>query len=267
MRKILLLIVFVCSLGIIGKSQSFDKALEQMELARVQKGEQSQEYLSALDSVVFYAGSLNRFDTALLYRRQHLEIVKTIKGDFSNEVAIDLYRIGNIYCNLGDSITGIRHTIQAENIFETNLEFIKGKNGFDDYISCLVSIIDYYNKKHDSDSSALYISKIVELNEDVLQLFGKESCQYLETLIHISYAYNRIGDADKVKQYCQLIVDDCNLIDSCNYRSVNLAYDYLKRMCFLNNQLDKQYQLALVLRLLMRKSMCFGRFLCLNQMI
>lgn len=244
MRKILLLIVFVCSLGIFCTAQALDKALEQLELVRTQKGEQSQEHLSALDSVVFYAGALNLFDTVLLYRRQHLDIVKSIKGNSSSEVAIDLYRIGNVYCKIGDTIMGIKHIIQAANAFENIPGLIKEENGFDEYISCLISIIDYYNNKHDSDSSALYVSKIVELNEDVLQLYGKGSCQYLETLIHISFAYNIISEADKVKQYCQLIVDNCNMIDSCNYRSVNLAYDYLKQMCFLNNQSDKQYQLA-----------------------
>ena len=239
MRRLFALAVIAVSFITFGMAQSLDRSIENLEIVCNINGELSEAYLQALDSVIIQANSANELNTAILYRGKHLETVRKMKGDSCIEVAEDLWRLGNAYNMIGDTIAGKGYYIQASNVLEKNL------GNIDNYVGYLVSKSEKCIQKQDNLNLAAYFGEIIELANIFSCLYGESSCQYFEMLIHISYIYNRIGDEDRFKQHCRMIIDNCNEIDSCNYRSVYLAYDFLKRYYFVNNQNYQQYQLAI----------------------
>ena len=86
MKKIIILLIALLSLSFYTNAQTLDKALEQLEVVRAQNGEQSQEYLSALDTVILKANLADETQTAFTYREKHLNLVKQMKGNESVEV-------------------------------------------------------------------------------------------------------------------------------------------------------------------------------------
>jgi hypothetical protein len=72
MKKIILLLSTLFSFSFFLTAQSIDKALEQLETVRLQNGEQSQEYLSALDTVILKANLTGEKTTAFTYSNSPL---------------------------------------------------------------------------------------------------------------------------------------------------------------------------------------------------
>ena len=232
MKKILLLAAALLSLSFFANAQSLDRALERLETVRSQKGEQSQEYLSALDSVIVNATMLGEISKSFVYRQQHYDIVKQMKGETSVEAADDLWRLGNVSRMLGDTISGLNYHIQSAAVFEKS-DYLKDQNYVQHFGHCLLSIIQTSVSERDIKMVEQYTNKLklYSANSD-----GLHSCGYLDCLCLCSYYNNLVGNKDDAFYYSKEIINDCVAIDSCNYSFVNAAYSFLSSYYHSNNQ-------------------------------
>ena len=85
MKRVFTLVVIAVLFITHGTAQTLDKYIEKLETARNNKGELSEAYLQALDSVIIQANSANELNTAILYRGKHLETVRKMKGETNAE--------------------------------------------------------------------------------------------------------------------------------------------------------------------------------------
>ncbi len=236
MKKIVLLIFAIFSLSFYVDAQSLDKALEQLELVRTQKGEQSEEYLSALDSVIINASRLGEKETAIAYGKQNHDILIKLKGVNDVEVAVDLWRLGYAILVWGDTITCHDYYIEAADIFERNYDFQNDTTFSVEYASCLSDLIKSCSSLSELDNVSKYSSQL----DNVSYYFFKNSnaelvpgplfemvsrpLAYLETLLFLSkYNYNA-GNVDNALYYNNKIIDNCSIIDSSNYSIVDAAF-------------------------------------------
>ena len=223
-------------------AQSLDKALEQLELVRAQKGEKSEEYLSALDSVVLKANISGEKAMALAYRQQHLDIVKQMKGERCVVVADDLWRLGNVSRMLGDTIRAHDCYVQAASVFEENYGSRIDSAYASHYCSCLFAIIERCATLSEIDSITFYSP---QLEKVINKVYKTDQCQFSYSLTLLTF-YNAFAkNKDNVTKYCTMIVDRCDEIDSCNFLYVSEAYKWLRTNCHNNNQMDIEVRYAM----------------------
>jgi CHAT domain-containing protein len=243
MKKIILLAATFFSLSFFANAQSLDKALERLETVRSQKGEQTQEFLTALDTVIWAASMTGDNSMAISYRQQHLDIVKLLKGENCFEVADDIWRLGNVSFMLGDSIGGCNYYVQAAEIFDK--VFIQEQDINDDYLShyshCLYRTFTYYYAKSDIENFTRTVSKYERI-KDRMNVF--DPCNNIVILFHFSYSYEWVGDMDKAEYFSNLVVESCSTIDSCNYKAVLGAFIILTNHYFYTNQPEKLDRVA-----------------------
>lgn len=242
MKKIILLLSTLFSFSFFLTAQSIDKALEQLETVRLQNGEQSQEYLSALDTVILKANLTGEKTTAFTYRKQHLDIVKQMKGERCVEVADDLWRLGNTSCMLGDTMAGLDYYTQAAEVFEKSIDLKKNYDYIQHYDACLFYILQILASNKDLDGLAYYSTKFKKLSE---KTEGTHSCSHLENLLTISSFNNIAGNKDNALSYCTELVNNCSIIDSCNYRCVDIAYGFIESYYYYSGQNDRQIAFAI----------------------
>lgn len=237
MKKILLFVSALFSLSFIANAQSLDKALERLETVRSQKGEQSQEYLTALDTVIWAASMTGDNSMAISYRQHHLDIARLLKGENCFEVADDIWRLGNTSFMLGDSIGGCNYYAHATELFDKVLS--TEHNITDEYLShysnCLYRTFSYYYAKSDIEAFTNTVKKYERI-KDKMRAFNP--CYNIMTLYHFSYSYELVGDIEKAKYYSNLVVNSCNSIDSCNYQAVLGSYSFLKSYYYTYNEPD-----------------------------
>ena len=241
MKKIILLLSTLFSFSFFLTAQSIDKALEHLENVRLQNGEQSQEYLSALDTVILKANITGAKTTAFAYRKQHLDIVKQMKGERCVEVADDLWRLGNTSCMLGDTVAGLDYYSQAAEVFEKSINFKKNYDYIQHYDACLYHILQILVSKKDQEGVSYYSTMFDKLSEETK---GANSCSHLDDLIAASQFNYLVGNLDNALNYCILLTNNCKEIDSCNYRCVHVAYEFIES-CYSNtDRNDKQIAIA-----------------------
>ena len=99
--------------------QDIDQLIRQSEVTRTQYGDMSDEYLSLLDSIAQNAFRQQKFDIALQYRNEHLDIVAKNEGQESLKYAIDLARLGNISFQAYAEKTqvALNYYLEAYNLF------------------------------------------------------------------------------------------------------------------------------------------------------
>lgn len=225
MKRFVLLLMAFTALPFFAAAQSLDKTLEQLEFVRLQKGEQSEAYLSALDSVILKANISGEKAMALAYRQQHLDIVKQMKGERCVVVADDLWRLGNTSRMLGDTIRSHDYYKQAAGIFDENYRLQIDSVYASHYCSCLFAIIERCAALSEIDGITYYSP---QLERVICQVYITNYCQfsYSLTLLTLYNAYAQ--NVDNVTKYCKLIVDNCKSIDSCNFLYVSESYKWLK---------------------------------------
>ncbi len=236
MKRFFLLLMAFFSFTYYGVAQSLDKALEQLELVRTQKGEQNEEYLSALDSVIINANRLNEKETAITYGKQHHDILIQLKGVNDVEVAVDLWRLGYAILVWGDTITCHDYYIEAADIFERNYDFQNDTTFSVEYASCLSDLIKSCSSLSELDNVSKYSSQLdnvsyhffknsnAELVPGPLFEMVSRPLAYLETLLFLSkYNYNA-GNVDNALYYNNKIIDNYSIIDSSNYSIVDAAF-------------------------------------------
>lgn len=256
MKKIILLAATLFSLSFFGNAQSLDKALERLEKVRSQKGEQSQEYLTALDTVIWAASMTGDNSMAISYRQQHLDIVRRLKGENCFEVADDIWRLGNASFMLGDSIGGCDYYAQASEIFDK--VFSIEHNISDEYLShysnCLYRTYTYYYAKPDIEAFTNTVKKYERIR-DKMRAFNP--CYNIITLYHFSYSYEFLGDQKNAEHYSHMVVESCSSIDSCNYQAVLGAFMFLTNYYYETRQNELLIDAALLRYELLDSSHCF----------
>lgn len=242
MKKFILLLLALFSFSLFVSAQSLDSALEQLEVVRQKNGEQSQEYLSALDNVILHANTVGEMQTAFTYRKKHLDILKKMKGGENIGVADDLFRLGNISRMLGDILTGLGYYTQAAEVFEKSVDLKNNNDNIQQYDACLFFILQILESEMNRDGVAFYSSKLNKLSEETK---GASSCDHLNDLLLISGFNNSVGNEEVALNYCTMLTNNCKEIDSCNYTSVDAAYRHLKSYYFNNNQNDLKIAVAI----------------------
>lgn len=241
MKKIILLLSTLFSFSFFLTAQSIDKALEQLETVRLQNGEQSQEYLSALDTVILKANLTGEKTTAFTYRKQHLNIVKQMKGERCVEVADDLWRLGNTCCMLGDTVAGLDYYTQAAEVFEKSINLKKNNDYIQHYDACLYHILQILVSEKDQEGVSYYSTIFDKLSEETK---GANSCGHLDDLMAVSQFNYLVGNMDNALNYCIALTKNCKEVDSCNYRCVHIAYGYIESCYYDADQNDKQIAMA-----------------------
>ena len=243
MKKIILLLSTLFSFSFFLTAQSIDKALEQLETVRLQNGEQSQEYLSALDTVILKVNMAGDLETAFNLRKKHLEILKLMKGDVNIEVAEDLWRLGNTSRRQGDVNVSHNYYIQATDVFDKIFDFQMDSIYVLHYALSLYTIIDDFVSLSEREQVSYYSPILVDVSRI---LYKNNNCGLIGTLVQILTFNNNVGNANEsvYEYYCKTIVNESAAIDSCSYSIVNGAYDYLKYYYFETKQYNLQIETA-----------------------
>ena len=232
MKRFVLLLLALYGFSFYGTAQSLDKALERSEMIREQKGEQSQEYLAALDSVIQYASLSEELETALSYRKAHLNIIRQMKGEDCVEVADDLWRLGNISLSLKDANISHEYFIQAADIFEKTTEIYSDSLCGSHYRACLFSILASLER----DEILRYSSRLEDINDYYLKDLTDYACPYLKTIFQIgSYNYG-VGEFDNTFYYSKKLLENCASVDSCNFHVVNESYQFVRSFYYKTDQ-------------------------------
>lgn len=243
MRRLFALAVIAVSFISFGIAQSLDRSIENLETVRNINGEFSEAYLQALDSVILQANALNELNTVIVYRKKHLEIVRKMKGDDCIETADDLWRLGNSYYRKGELDNSITSYLQAETAFGNYLNHKKIPDEYvGSYIFCLFSIIDHYKSLKDIPNVSLYSAKLAEFSTNY---FGISSSDNFEVLVNIAYYNEQVGNKETSINYCKLIVDNCIMIDSSNYKYVDAAYKSIKSHYYYANDYEQMISTAM----------------------
>ena len=240
-RFVFLLFAFFLSFSFFATAQSLDSALNQLETVRLKNGEQSKEYLSALDTVILKANIAGQTQMAFDYRKKHLDIVKQMKSNESVEVADDLWRLGNTSRMLGDTILGLKYYTQAAEVFEKSIDIKKNYDYIEHYDFCLYNILQILVSEKDQEGVSYYSTRFIKLSEETN---GVNSCSHLEHLIAAWQFNNLVGNIDNALNYCLLVTKNCINIDSCNFYYVHVAYEFVESYYFNLNQNDKQIAMA-----------------------
>lgn len=243
MKRLVLLLLSLLSLSLYVSAQSLNQTFEKLEVVRLRKGEQSQEYLSALDTVILKANTIGDLETAFNYRKKHLDILKRLKGEVDVEVAEDLWRLGNTSRRQGDVKACHNYYIQATDVFDQVFDNQMDSIYVLHYALSLYSIIDDFVLLSEREQVSYYSPKLVEVSR---VLYKNNNCGHIGTLTQILTFNNNVGNADETVfgYYCNTIVKDCDVIDSCDFTIVNEAYNYLKYYYFETNQYDLQIETA-----------------------
>ena len=242
MKKIILLLSVLLPFCLNVAAQSLDKALEQLETVRMQKGEQSQEYLSVLDSVIHYFREYERLTEALSYRKKHLDIVKQVKSEECLEVAMDLWKLSYASILIGDTIAANTYNQEATAAFDRSDVYLKDTSYYYEYGNYLITVLFYYAYYYDQKKVFYYSEKLDKVDQF---LYGQSNCDYLISLSQLSSLNQQAGSLEKTTYYSEKLIDNCKMIDSCNYFVVNMAYGFLKPYYHSVNQDDKRLSMAI----------------------
>ena len=243
MKKILLLLVALLSLSLFANAQSLDKALEQLETVRVQKGEQSQEYLSALDSVIKVAYLTNNHEVRYNYRKKYVEILEEIKGKNNGEYVKSLWRLGYAGIALGDTTNALYH-------FYDCFEILDGLLADDDnpsiacfYNSCLFDLFKFYCASNNYVGAQSLLEKLVAMTE---KCTGKYSCYHFEMMQNGAMVAYRLNSPDDYERFSIMTIKNDEEIDSCNYIYICQAYNNLINDYFFQKKdIDRSKELAI----------------------
>lgn len=242
MRRLFALAVIAVSFITFGMAQSLDRSIENLETVRNINGELSEAYLHALDSVIQQANEINELNTVIVYRKKHLETVRKMKGDDCIEAADDLWRLGNSYYRKGELDNSITSYLQAETAFGNYFSHKKIPDEYvGSYIFCLFSILDHYKSLKDTLNVSLYSAKLAEFSTNY---YGMSSSDNFEVLVNIAYFNGQVGNKETSNNYCKLIVDNCIMIDSSNYKFVDAAYKSIKSHYYHENDYEQMISIA-----------------------
>lgn len=198
MKRFFLILLAFTAFPFFAAAQSLDRALEQLEAARMKNGEQSQEYLSVLDTVILKANMAGETPTAFTYREKHLDLVKKMKGNESVEVADDLWRLGNTSCMLGDTVAGLDYYTQAAEVFEKSINLKKNYDYIQHYDACLYFILQILVSEKDQEGVSYYSTKFNKLSEETK---GANSYSHIDDLITTSQFNFLVGNIDDAILY------------------------------------------------------------------
>ena len=242
MRRLFTLAIIAVSFITFGTAQTLDRSIENLETVRNINGELSEAYLQALDSVIQQANEINELNTVIVYRKKHLETVRKMKGDDCIEAADDLWRLGNSYYRKGELDNSITSYLQAETAFGNYFSHKKIPDEYvGSYIFCLFSILDHYKSLKDTPNVSLYSAKLAEFSTNY---YGISSSDNFEVLVNIAYFNEQVGNKETSNNYCKLIVDNCIMIDSSNYKFVDAAYKSIKSHYYHENDYEQMISIA-----------------------
>ena len=243
MKKIILLVFAMLSFSFFADAQSLDMALEQLESVRAQKGEQSQEYLSALDSVILKADMVGESSMAISYRQQHLGILKQMKGERCIEVADDLWMLGNASRLLGKVTTSYDYHQLSADVYEDILNY-NDSVLISHYVLCLNSLMEECVFLSERERILHCSPKLEQLSR---VLYKNDNCSFITTLYKIMQYNYMVGNQDMAdyEHYCNEILRECTSIDSCSYSVVHFSYEYLLAYYIDNNRYDLRNKLDL----------------------
>lgn len=243
MKKIILLAATLFSLSFFANAQSLDKALERLETVRSQKGEQSQEYLTALDTVIWAASMTGDNSMAISYRQHHLDIVKQMKGERCIEVADDLWMLGNASRLLGKVTTSYDYHQLSADVYEDILNY-NDSVLISHYVLCLNSLMEECVFLSERERILHCSPKLEQLSR---VLYKNDNCSFITTLYKIMQYNYMVGNQDMAdyEHYCNEILRECTSIDSCSYSVVHFSYEYLLAYYIDNNRYDLRNKLDL----------------------
>ena len=115
-------IILLCVLSVSAQqvSRDINLLMSQSESAKKSYGENSDEYLASLDSIVQSAFEQQKYDIAFKYRNIHIDIIANKEGRESLNYAIDLSRLGNVASQLhpNNLKIAIDYHLKAYNLFD-----------------------------------------------------------------------------------------------------------------------------------------------------
>lgn len=248
MKKIIFLFIILFSISSFGYAQTADELFSAAENIKIKKGEQSKDYLEALSAAIQQAFDEGDAYRAYVNREKHSEIVKKKYGENSLEYAGDLVRLGNVAYILGDTLNSLNRFTQAADIYEKKLKIKKKSDNpqnnltTEQYAFALSNIIELSIQLKMPENVKVYATKLEELSK---KYCGENSCNHISILFQLAVANDDIGLIDNVCKYAQKIIDNCLVIDSCNYQYVNASYSYLTADYYQKNQMDLDIKTAI----------------------
>ena len=242
MKRPFLILLAFAAFPLFAAAQSLDRALEQLEAARLKNGEQSKEYLSALDSAALYSRESGELAEALSYRTKHLNIVKKMNGKECIEVAKDFWQLSYISHLIGDTIAANNYNQEAMAAFDRPDVYLKDTTYYSEYGNYLITVLFYYAYYHDQRKVFYYSEKLDKVGQF---LFGNNNCDYLISLSQLSSLNQQAGSLENTAYYSEKLIENCVIIDSCNYSVVNMAYVFLKPYYHSVNQDDRRMAMAI----------------------
>lgn len=130
------------------QNQQLADLIRESEKVKTECGQNAEQYLSALDSILNVAIAEKDFATVYEYRKIHCSVVKAIRGN-SLEYALDLYKLGNVLSYIPNKES------ERKDAFEESVKSLEALNATatDWYIIELWYIFDYYRKARDLEAA------------------------------------------------------------------------------------------------------------------
>ena len=225
MKKLIAIIAttLLCVLGAPAQqvSRNISLLISQSESAKESYGENSDEYLASLDSIVQSAFEQQKYDIAFKYRNIHIDIIANKEGTESLNYAIDLSRLGNVSSQLHpnnlqiaidyhlkayklfDKLKAYDHifylvtTGQLSNLYANTGQYSLALQYQDKHLMCI--------KKVESTSSISYLNACnVAINiadaaksNDLIDKYSREILQNTSKLTNENFAYYQFAISAK----------------------------------------------------------------------
>ena len=185
---IIIILSFLLS-GTLLAAQDFKTALAKADSIKAANGQYDERYLDALTDAIQIPFQAGDFKTALTYRKQHCELVRTKNGEVSDEYAEDLVRLGNVERNLYGNAVALRLYRQAHEIYTKTGGDLEG---FHDL--ALSEMLNYYTLMEDVENLYKYALEFLDFLDGACQ-----PARYVFIADVAGNALNDMGDFGKAR--------------------------------------------------------------------
>jgi tetratricopeptide (TPR) repeat protein len=219
-RLVVLFILFISGSFAVSAQPKIDSLRVNLEQIKVQNGEKSNEYLSAIDqtiqAIAGYDGApLEHLHIAADYRKQHLNIVAKMKGEYSVEYAEDLFRLGNTYRRLGNTDNALSLFQKSCAIFEQNQCW---GSEFFELTTYMASLILRQQQQYE---------KAIEFQEKCVKCtncrYGVKDMRHIETCDLLLRLAGETKRWDIIKQYSRQVFDNIDDLTKDNFKYYSYA--------------------------------------------